>query len=73
LSRIFEPKRDDVTKKWRKLHYEKFDDLYCSPYIFRAIISRRKRWAGYVECMGERRGVYRVLVGKLREKEHLGE
>ena len=22
------------------------------------------RWAGHVACMGERRGVYRVLVGK---------
>jgi len=22
------------------------------------------RWAGYVACMGEERGVYRVLVGK---------
>jgi len=25
-----------------------------------------------VACMGERRGVYRVLVGKLRERDHLG-
>jgi len=23
--------------------------------------------------MGERRGVYRVLVGKLRERDHLGD
>ena len=26
--------------------------------------SRRMRWTGHVACMGERRGVYRVLVGK---------
>jgi len=26
--------------------------------------SRRMRWAGHVACMGERRDVYRVLVGK---------
>jgi len=26
----------------------------------------------HVESMGERRGVYRVLVGNLREKDHLG-
>jgi hypothetical protein len=26
--------------------------------------SRRMRWAGHVACMGERRGVYRILVGK---------
>jgi len=28
------------------------------------IKSRRMRWAGHVAYMGERRGVYRVLVGK---------
>ena len=31
------------------------------------------RWAGHVERMGERRGVYRVLVGKPDGKNHLGE
>jgi len=30
------------------------------------------RWAGYVACMGEERGVYRVLVGKLDGKKPLG-
>jgi len=29
------------------------------------------RWAGHVACMGERRGIYRVLVGKPEEKDHL--
>ena len=39
--------------------------------IVRVIKSRRMRWAGHVTCMGERRGVYRVLVGNLRERDHL--
>jgi len=26
---------------------------------------RRMRWAGHVACMGDRRGAYRVLVGKI--------
>jgi len=30
------------------------------------------RWAGYVARMGERRGVYRVLVGKLEGNRLLG-
>jgi len=30
------------------------------------------RWAGYVVCMGERRGIYRVLVGKPEGKRPLG-
>jgi hypothetical protein len=36
------------------------------------IKSRRMRWAGHVERMGERRGVYRVLVGKPEGKRPLG-
>ena len=30
------------------------------------------RWAGHVACMWERRGVYRVLVGKPEGKRPLG-
>ena len=64
LRRIFEPKRDEVRGKWRKLHNEELNDLYCSPNIFRVTKSRRMRWAGHVARMRERIGVYRVLVGK---------
>ena len=35
------------------------------------IKSRRRRWAGHVAYMGERKDVYRVLVGNLRERDHL--
>ena len=38
--------------------------LYCSPNIVRVIKSRRMKWAGNVARMRERRGVYRVSVGK---------
>ena len=30
------------------------------------------RWAGHVACMGERRGIYRVLVGKPEVNRPLG-
>jgi hypothetical protein len=70
LRRVFRLKRDEVTGKWRKLHNEELNDLYCSPDIVRLIKWRRMRWAGHVACMGERRGVYRVLVN-LRERDHL--
>jgi hypothetical protein len=40
------------------------NDLYSSPNIVRVIKSRRMRWAGHVTSMEQRRGVYRVLVGK---------
>jgi len=36
------------------------------------IKSRRIRWAGHVARIGERRGVYRVLVGKPEGKRPLG-
>ena len=43
---------------------EELNDLYSSPNILRVIKSRRMRWAEHVARMGERSGVYRVLVGK---------
>ena len=64
LRRIFGPRRDEVTGEWRRLHNGKLNDLYSSPNIVRVIKSRRMRWVGHVACMGEERGVYRVLVGK---------
>ena len=64
MLRIFGPKRDEVTRKWRKLHNEELNDLYSPPSIVRVINSRRMRWAGRVARMGER-----VLVGKTKKKE----
>ena len=52
LRRIFGPKRDEVTREWRKLHNEDLNDMYCSPNIVRVIKSRRMRWAGHVARMG---------------------
>ena len=40
LSRIFGPKKDEVTKEWRKLHNVELNDLYSSPNILRVIKSR---------------------------------
>jgi hypothetical protein len=72
LRRIFGAKRDEVSGEWRKLHTEELYDLYCLPNIFRMIKSRRMRWAEKVARMGERRQVYRVLVGKPEGKKQLG-
>ena len=72
LRRIFELKRDEVTGEWRKLHNEELNDLYSTPSIFRVIKSRRMEWVGHVTRMGERVGVYRVLMGKPEGKRLLG-
>jgi hypothetical protein len=71
LRRVFGPKRDEVTGESRKLHSEELNDLYSSPNIVRVIKSRRMRWAGHVED-GEKRDVYRVLVGKPEGTRSLG-
>jgi len=72
LRRIFGPKRDEVTGEWRTLHNEELNDPYSSPNIVWVIKSRRIRWAEHVARMGERRGLYRVLVGKPEGKRPLG-
>ena len=73
LRRIFGPKTDKAKREWRKLNNGELNDLYSSPNIFRVIKSRRMRWTGHVARLGERRGVYRVLVGKPEGKNHLGD
>jgi hypothetical protein len=70
--RIFGPKRDGVPGGWKKLYNEELHNLYSSPSIIRLIKSRRMRWAGHVARMGEKRNVYRLLVGKPEGKRPLG-
>jgi len=72
LRRIFGSKGDEVTGDGRKLYNEELNDLYCSPNIVQEIKSGRMRWAGHVACMGDKRDVYRFLVGKPEEKRPLG-
>ena len=72
LRRIFEPTRDEVTGEWRNLCNEDLNDMYCSPNIVRVIKRRKMGWPGHVACMGKRRGVYRVLVGKAEGKGTFG-
>jgi hypothetical protein len=72
LRRISGPYRVEVTGGWRKLHNEELHNLYSSPSIIRIIKSRKMRWAGHVARMGEKRNVYRLLVGKPEVKRPLG-
>jgi len=37
LRRVFGPKRDKVTGKWRKLHNEELSDLYSLSNIVRVV------------------------------------
>jgi hypothetical protein len=67
---IFGPKREEVTEEWRKLRNEELNDVY-SPTTVRVINSRRMRLVLHVALKGETRGMYRALVGKLEERDHL--
>jgi hypothetical protein len=71
LRRIFGPKREE-DGSWRKLHNDELQSLYSSSKIVRAIISRRKRWAGNVARMREGKSVYGVLIGRPKGKRPLG-
>ena len=72
LSRIFGPKMNEVTREWLQLHNEELNDMYTSANVVLVIKSRRMRWVGHVACMGEGRGMCRVLVGKPEGKRPLG-
>jgi len=55
------------------LHNEELNVLYSSPYIGQVIKSRRIRWAGHVERMGEERGCIGSWWGNRREVDHWGD
>jgi hypothetical protein len=57
---------------YRKLHNEKIYQMYSSPNIIRVIISRRRRRAGHVARVGDRRGTYRVLLAWPETKRPFG-
>jgi hypothetical protein len=58
--------------EWRRLHNKELYALYSSPNIIRVIKSRRLRWAGHVARIEDKRGAYRVLVGKPERRRPLG-
>jgi hypothetical protein len=70
LRRIFGPKRDEVTREWRRVHNEELNDLHSSPNNMRVIKSRKMKWAGHVARMG--RGAYRIFVGRPEGRRALG-
>jgi hypothetical protein len=57
LRRIFEPKRNEVTGDWRKLHNEELHNLYHSPSTIKMTKSRSVRWVGHVAHAG-RKGMH---------------
>jgi len=52
LRRIFGPKRDEVTGKWRKLHNEEQNNLCYTSNLVLVIKSRRMILAEHVALLG---------------------
>jgi hypothetical protein len=63
LRKIFELKRDEVTRGWRNLYNEGLRELHFSPSIIRMAKSRRMRLAGHVARITAKRNVCRLFVG----------
>jgi hypothetical protein len=40
---VFEPTKNKVAGKWRRMHDAELNDMYCSPNIIRIIKPRRMR------------------------------
>jgi hypothetical protein len=53
-----------------EMHNDELHSLYSSLNTVRVIKPRRMRWAGHVARMGKGRGVYRVLVGGQKSRDH---
>jgi hypothetical protein len=66
---IFEPKSDELTGGWRKLHNEGIHNLYSSPNIIRTV--KRMRWVEHVAHMGNI-NEFKIFVGKSYKKRPLG-
>ena len=64
LRKIFRPVMDVVMGEWGIWHNETIDDMYSS--------NQEEWWAGYVAHVGERRGTYRILVGRPEGRSPLG-
>ena len=73
MRRILGLKRNEVTREWRKLHYEEISDLYSSPNVVRVIKSRRMRWVGHVCVWGRGEAYIGFWLGNLKERDHLGD
>ena len=71
LRRIFGRKRNEVTGEWRELHNEELNDPYSLPSIVGGDKMEKNDMDAACSTYGERRGVYRGLMGKSKVRRPL--
>jgi hypothetical protein len=71
LRRIFEPRRNQVTGEWRKLHNEDLHDLHSSPSIIRIMKEKGMRFAGHVARKGKSKVYERFVPHAMSSDENL--
>jgi hypothetical protein len=71
LRRIFEPKREEVTGGFRKLHNQEVLVMCYSPNRITVFQPRRTIFSEYVVHMEEMSHAYEILVGTMKERDHL--
>jgi hypothetical protein len=62
--KIFGEKGDEIRGGWRKPYNEELHNSCSSQNIGRMMKSRKMRWPGHGERMGEKRHAYRTFGGK---------
>jgi hypothetical protein len=67
LRRIFGPKRDEVTRDWKKLHNEELHNLYSSPDIIRQVKANEVGGVCGTHARGEK--IVQTFGGKARGKK----
>jgi len=70
VRRMVGPKRNNITGEKRRLHNEELNDLYSSPNTIRVI--KKNEMGGTRSTYGEKRGVYRILMGRPEVKRAIG-
>jgi hypothetical protein len=70
--RIFEPKRDEVTGGWKKLHNEELHNLFYSTSINRIVKLRGDEMSRACRASGTKKNAYSILMGKPKRKRPLG-
>jgi hypothetical protein len=71
LRRIFGPKRDEETEKWRRLYYDELYNLNALTNVVGVIKTRRMTWMGHVSFIAAKRNEYTFSLRNTSEREYL--